>query len=135
MCSIFCLPTEINVSPHQMVDLAITQLLRNPVKLNTLRMLTIIFLDKLGQLSAEILFVLDIILRQIRDSNIFVRGILVAVTLYHTQLQPVKGRLFLLSSHAISYFQMIKLSNSIRVCGDALFLRITYISRMYYQNF
>ena len=129
------LSTERHLSPNQMAELLITQLLIKAVKLNMMRILSILFLDEIGQLSVEILSVLDIILRRIRDNSIFLRGILVVTTLDHAQLQPMKGRPFLRSSHDISCFKMIKLSNSVKAYGDAPFLRIQEVFCMYYNNF
>ena len=80
---IFCLPTERNLSPHQMAELAITQLLRKPAKLNMLRILNILFLDEAGQISAEIVSVLDIILRRARQQYVF-GSLLVVTTMDHT---------------------------------------------------
>ena len=43
----------------------------------------------------------------------------------------MKGRPFLLLSHTISCFKMIKLSNSVRAYSDAPFLRIKEIARIH----
>ena len=59
-----------------MAEIAIVKLLRMPKKLNVLRSLNILFIDEIGQVSAELLSVLDIILRRIRDSNIFMGGVI-----------------------------------------------------------
>ena len=96
MHHIFRLPTERYLSPHQMAEFTITLLLNTPAKLNVLRMLSILFFDKVVQLSAEILYALDIILRRICDENILLGGLLLVAIVDCTQLQLVKGRLFLL---------------------------------------
>ena len=133
---LFLIPTgEKGQSPHRLAELAICKLLRSPEKLNLLRALDVIFLDEIGQLSAEMLSVLDIILRKTRDSNIFMGGILIISTMDHTQLQPVEGRPFLLSSHVITCFKMIKLQSSVRASDDIELQRIIQIASMHYSAY
>ena len=132
---LFGIPTEPNLSPHRMAELAITKLLRDPKKLSLLRKLDILFVDEIGQLPSELLAVLDIILRRIRDTNIFFGGVVIIGTIDHTQLQPVRGRPFLTSSHAITCFRMVKLKTSVRAAGDPDFQRIQEIARMHYSKY
>ena len=54
-----------------MAEITIVKLLKMPQKLNILRLLNILFIDDIGQVSAELLSLLDIILQRICDSNIF----------------------------------------------------------------
>ena len=83
---LFCLRIEIFLSPPRMAEIAIVKLLRMSHKLNVLRLLNILFVDEIGQVSAELLSVLDIILGRIRDSNIFMGGLLIITMMDHTQL-------------------------------------------------
>ena len=55
------LPTEIYLSPHRMADVAILKFIRDPSKLNILESLDVLFLDGIGQVSSELLSMLDII--------------------------------------------------------------------------
>ena len=122
------------MNPHRIAEIAITRLLRKPAKLNMLRMLNILFLDEVGQLSAEIFSTLDIIFIRVHDNNIFLEGLLLVVIVDCTQLQLVKGRSFLLFSHDINCFKMINLSDSGRAYNDAPYVRVHEISRMYYKD-
>ena len=66
----FCLKVSEFGTPHDRAEKAITSLMRNPVKLAYLQSLNIIFIDEIGQFSADVKSFLDIILRKIRDNNI-----------------------------------------------------------------
>jgi len=132
---LFGLKAEKNISPHRMAEIAITTLLRDPKKLNLLRMLDMLFIDEIGQLSSELLAVLDIILRRLRDTNIFMGGVVIICTMDHTQLQPVEGRPFLTSSNIISCFKMVKLCTSVRAAKDPNLQRIQEIARMHYSKY
>ena len=70
------------------------------------------------------LSVLEIIFCRVRGNNIFMGGVLIISTMDHTQLQPVNGRPFLLATHVITCFRMIKLECSVRASGDPYFQRI-----------
>ena len=85
-----------------MAELSISKLLRNPVNLNMLRILNILCLDKVGKISAKTFSALDILLRRICDNIIFLSDLLVVAIMGHTQLPPMKSRIFLLPYHAIS---------------------------------
>ena len=98
-------------------------------------MIDILFIDEIGQLPAELLAVLDIILRRLRDTNIFMGGVIIICTIDHTQLQPVEGRPFLTSSHVITCFKMMKLTTSVRAAGDENLQRIQEIARMHYSEY
>ena len=83
--------------------------------------LDVIFFDEIGQLPAETFSAIEIILRRVRKNDIFLGGVLLISTMDHTQLQPVTRRPFLLSTHVITCFKMIKLHKSVRVSGDLRF--------------
>ena len=54
--------------------------------MNLLTTLDVLFIDKIGQLSAEILSTIEIILQRIRNnSNTFMGGVIIISTLDHTQ--------------------------------------------------
>ena len=73
---LFCLPTEKGLSAHRKAELSIAKILRDPKKLNFILSLDILFCDELGQSTAELISVIDIILRKLRDNNIFLGGVL-----------------------------------------------------------
>ena len=90
---------------------------------------------EIGQLPAEMLSVLEIIFCRVRGNNIFMGGVLIISTMDHTQLQPVNGRPFLLSTHVITCFRMIKLECSVRASGDPDFQRMQEIIRMHVSKY
>jgi hypothetical protein len=113
--------------------LALCKILRVPKKLNTLLTLDVLLCDEMGQVSAEFLSIIDIIMRRLRSNNIFLGGLLIICTLDHTQIQPVQGRPFLTSTHImIPCFKMVSFVNSIRASGDAAFQRIQELARFNY---
>ena len=61
--------------------------------------------------------------------------VLIISTMDHTQLQPVNGRPFLLSTHVITCFKMIKLECSVRASGDQDFQRMQEIIRMHVSKY
>ena len=90
----------------------------------------VLFVDEFAQTSAEMLGVLDIILRRIKKSNTYMGGTLIIFTMDHLQTTPIKERPLLVSSQIIPCFQMIALKFSVRAADDPLFRRIQEIARM-----
>lgn len=131
---LFCLPTEKGLSAHRKAELSITKILRDPKKLNFILSLDILFCDELGQSTAELISVIDIILRKLRDNNIFLGGVLIIFTMDHTQILPFESRPFLTSTHVIPCFRMVALETSIRANGDELFQRAQAIARYSYRK-
>ena len=128
---LFCLDVTNGMNPHRVVELAVIKLLRNPEKINILLTLEMLVIDEAGQVLAEMISALDIILRKLKDSNLFMVGVLNLGIMDHTQLPPIKGRPFLISSHVISWFQMIQLKHSVRANSDQNFQRVQTIARMH----
>ena len=89
-----------------------------------------LFFDEIGQLPVELFSAIEIILCRIRQSTVFMGGVIIISTMDHTQLQPVNGRPFLLSTHVITCFKMVKLRTSVRATGDQDFQRL----QQNYQN-
>ena len=67
---LFALKVSGSMTLHQMADAGIDKLLKDPVLLHTLKNLHVLLIDEIGQVSAEMLAILDIILRKVRGSNI-----------------------------------------------------------------
>lgn len=126
---LFFLPVK-SMDIHKMAESSLRSLLQNPVSLSILKMIDIILLDEVGQISSELLSCLDLILRKIRSNNIFLGGILFICTLDHKQLQPINGRPFLTSPMVISCFDFVCLKESVRASGDINLQRIQQIARM-----
>ena len=132
---LFCFPFEKNFSPYKTAETAIAKLLQEPEKLNILRCLDVLFIDEIGQVSAELLSTIDMILRRIRNSHIVFGGVLIIGTMDHTQLLPVSGRPLLLSSLIITCFVMVNLKTSVRCVDDDNFQRLQELLRMNYLKY
>ena len=66
------------------------------------------------------------ILRAIRNDNIPFGGVLLLLTMDHTQLAPVQGKPFLVLSHFLSCYKMVRLEYSVRANSDLIFQREEY---------
>ena len=95
-----------------------------------LKKINILFIDEIGQVSSELLGALDIILRKIRNNDIFLGGLLIICTIDQKQLSPVKGKPFLTSPHVLTCFKAYSLCHSVRAHLDSKFAEIQNISRM-----
>jgi hypothetical protein len=119
---LFCLPVNRNknakLNPTRIAELALQKIMNNPRILYTLLTVEVIFLDEAGQLAAEILHAIDIILRTIRKSTALYGGVTIIATMDHTQLQPIKNTPFLCSSHILGGYTFVKLQRSVRAHND-----------------
>ena len=70
---------------------AITSILQNAERLNIIRAIDVLFIDEIGQVPAELLSTIDMIIRRIRESDIIFGSVLIIRTMNHTQLEPVNG--------------------------------------------
>ena len=77
---LFYLPVNKRLTVHSLADVAIQSLFHHPIALSILQMVDVILLDEVGQISSELLSSLDIILRKIRNNNIFLGGLLFICT-------------------------------------------------------
>ena len=84
------LPLEINLSPHRTAELTIIKIIQDDRKMNTLVSLNALFLDEIGQVLAEIVSFMDMIIRELRNNNIFIDGIIIIFTIDHNELKPAK---------------------------------------------
>eukprot|EP00957_Ditylum_brightwellii_P089253 6796714-Ditylum_brightwellii.AAC.1 len=110
-----------------MAELAIDKLRKNAVKPNFVLTLDILFVGEIGQVPAEFISAIDIIMHCIRDNNIFLGGLLIFGSMDHTQIQPINAHLFLTSTHVITCFKMVSMSTSVRSSGDPFNKRIQQI--------
>ena len=115
---------------HRLAECALINLSKQPVKLFVLQTMDLLFVDEIGQVSAQLLSVLDMIMRKVKDNDIFMGGVLMICTMDHKQLEPVTGKPFLLSSHIVSCFSVIRLQHSVRASTDLNFQKLQVISRM-----
>lgn len=82
----------------------------------------VILFDEVGQLSSEQFSLIDIILRQIRKNDMPFGGALILGSFDHMQIESIQGLPFLLSSHLLTDFTILRLEHSIRAAGDKDFL-------------
>ena len=100
------------------------------MKLRVLQTLDVLFIDEVGQLSCELMSIIDIILRKIRKNNSLFGGVLVIGTMDHRQLSSIDGRPFLLWTYILTSFEFITLEKSVRASNDLDFARLQYIARL-----
>lgn len=127
---LFALPGHNKLTLYRLAEIAIISLKSKADKYFLLKTLHILFIDEIGQVSSELLGTLDIILRKIRNNDIFFGGLLIISTLDQKQLPPVRGKPFLTSPHILSCFKSYILKNSVRAHNDNDFSRLQYIARM-----
>jgi predicted GIY-YIG superfamily endonuclease len=90
----------------------------------------VLLLDECGQLSAQQFALLDIILRHLRQSTLPFGGVLIFGTFDHAQLGAIHGLPFLLSSHILTDFNLIRMKHSVRAHSDPHLQEIQKITRM-----
>ena len=118
-----------NLSPHQISEQAILKIIKSPKTHNFSKSIDISFCDEIGQVSAEIFSCINIILRRVRNNNIFLGGLVIIGTIDHTQIQPIEGRQFLTSSHIILCFRMVELKHSVRANSEHSWQHIQVIAQ------
>lgn len=131
---LFCINTKRDVSIQRKAELATLKLMQDTVKMNILLMTDVLFIEEVGQMSADLLSLLDLIIQNVRGNGIFMGGILLICTMDHSQLQPVNGRPFLVSSHIPSCFQMTKFEHSVCTSEPDL-QRLLQIARMHPRQY
>lgn len=77
-----------------------------------------LLLDECGQLSAQQIALIDIILRHARVSSLPFGGVLIVGTFDHAQLGSIEGLPFLMSSHVLTDFTLVRLEHSVRAARD-----------------
>ena len=119
-------------NPYRLAELALEKLNRKSQiqYLHAIRTMDVLIIDECGQLSAEQLSILDIILRKARSTDVPFGGVLILGTMDHTQLGAINGWPFLLSSHVLTDFVITQLSHSVRAHGDINLQRIQQLTRM-----
>lgn len=134
LSKMFCIPTDKMKSPSMISEKAVCTLLRNPKQFSLLQKMEVLAIDEFGQVSAELLSVLDIILRTIRKNSLFMGGVYIIATMDNMQLPPVNGRPPLLSPHMLSSFTFKLLTCSVRASQDESLQEIQKITRMNYNE-
>ena len=88
------------------------------MRLNLLMTLDVLVVDECGSLSAEQIATIDIILRTIKSSSLPFGGVLVLGSFDHRQIDAIKGTPFLMSSHILTDFTIVRLKESVRAAAD-----------------
>ena len=130
----FKIPTKYNLNPHERAEIAILNLIKKPKKQDFLRSIDMLVFDEMGQYSAETIATFDVILRNIRNSNIYMGGVLIIFYMDHTQIQPIGVHTFLTSCHITYFFKNFTLENSVRDPNDDIFKRIQKFSRLNFRG-
>ena len=130
MHKLFAYPAKKSGNFFRLAEEAIQSLLKYPITMNMLETVNVLFFDEIGQVSAEMISVLDMILREVRNCNIFLRGILGTCAMDHRQLDPMDGKPFLTSLHVITCFSTHMLKHSVRASADPQFQRLQILARM-----
>lgn len=118
------------IDVDRMTEKCIFSLSRNPNKTAYLKCINVICIEELGLVSAEIISLLDRVLRVIRGSTLPFGGVVVLATMDPFQLPPVEGRPLLVSPLFLTMFRMVKLSSYVRSATDPRLQRINEIGRL-----
>jgi hypothetical protein len=78
----------------------------------------VLLIDECGQISAEMLAIIDVILRNVRKSIYPFGGVLIIGSFDHKQLGSIRGLPFLLSHHILTDFTIVRLERSVRAATD-----------------
>ena len=123
-----------NMSVARMTEIAIERLEKHPERIEFIKSINLFLSDEIGQRSAEFDDVIDSICRIVRRLNVYKGNILEIATFDPTQLQPIKGKPFLISPNVIPSYKIVQINHSVRA-QDETFYRIQQISRMNYKEF
>ena len=130
---LFCLPHRIpsSMGPGQIARASIANLYSWGTKqLHYLKQLDLLFIDELGQFPAKFIAVLDIILRHVRKSTLFLGGMLVFATYDIYQLLPINEIPPLLSGHMMTSFSFLELNHSVRAANDPVLRQLQHLTRI-----
>ena len=118
---LFCLrPNDHNtVSTDLQSEKGIIRLiLNNPMNLEYLRRLDILFIDEIGLLSREFMVVLDNVLKSIRKNSVVFGGLVLICTGDYCQLAPVTGKDIWFSFYMFVSFKVFELKSMVRSRND-----------------
>lgn len=116
---------------NRLAELTIIKFHKSPTSLYYLRQLDVLFCDEGGQMSCDIWATLDIVLRTIRESSLYMGGILIVMSMDPEQLKPIKGMPFLMSPVMLTNYVAIVLKHSVRASTDLRLQRLNNIARQY----
>ena len=120
---------KLQLSPFKSAAKALEKIRRKINLLHILLTMDVLFIDELGQKSAQQIATIDIIMRKLRNSQLPFGGILIIGSMDNSQIQPIDQLPFLTSSMVLTCFQAIKLQHSVRAYGDIDFQRLQELTR------
>jgi hypothetical protein len=124
---LFGLPANLKrnttINPPLLAQRALERIMKNPKLLNPLLTIDVLFLDEAGQVSAELLATIDIILRTVRNSSTLYGGVYIMGSMDHTQGGPINATPFSMSTQVLTSYTFIKLKHSVRAFSDPPFQR------------
>ena len=118
-----------HLSPVQVAEKSVRNLLAKPHLLELLQRTDVICLDELGQCSSSLLFIIDMILRRIRKSTRYMGGIMIVATADDKQCKPIKGLPPFISPSVMTHFVFYELNTILRTL-DSNLQQIQRITRM-----
>jgi len=114
---------------QSVADGCIQRLKRDPIEITFMRSLDILFVDEMGQLSAEQVQVLDIVLRYARHTEAYMGGLLIICAMDIEQLAAINGTPFLMSANIISSWKIIDFQHYVRCRNDLNSQRVCDLCR------
>ena len=114
---------------YRSASLTIVQLNKNPLLLAALKRLDILFVDEIGQHAAEVWSIIDIVLRRIRSSHLYLGGVKTFSTMDLFQLPSFDGKPFLLNPYILTSYKICKLVHSVRARNDVKLQRLNELTR------
>ena len=96
-----------------------TALQRNPLKMAFLKRLDILFVEEIGLFTSSMFAIIDLILRQVRDVQQPLGGVLCIATGDNEQLAPVNGSSFFRITHIGTLFKVVQFKHLVRSRGDS----------------
>ena len=129
---LFCLPTDnrIQLSPFQAAEYAIPRIMRKTEQYHAILTADSLFVDELGQKSAQQISTIDIICCKLRNSQIRFGGLIIFGSMDNAQIQPINQLPFLTTTLVMTCFQAFELKHSVRAHGDPDFQRLQNLARM-----
>ena len=114
---------------YHIAEKAIIQLQRHPEQIYLLRTLDVLCIDELGNLSAELLSIMNIVMQTIRCDPSYMGGVLIISSIDPKQLPPVEGMPALLSASVLVSFNFLMLKHSVRAISDPILRELIDIAR------
>lgn len=116
---------------HSIADTCIQKIQRyDPIHLHLLRSVDVLFFDEIGQMSAQAINILDIVLRWARRNDAYLGGIILIGAMDMEQLGTIGGTPFLTSANIITSYQIIDFEHYVRCGGDPIAQRVCEVCRM-----